>query len=296
VRLWNIATGDLYAVLKRHQDWVMHTIFSPDGRIAAAIDYRRRLYGWDIDDQHIVLDQAESTAVAITASDDLAAVAHTGSNNIHLINPQTGQGQARLAGHSARINQLAFSGDHSLLASASDDTSVRLWGVPQPGQAVIVTEPGAVPSPEAEMPEPFTLRLVRLECLHGQELDGDEVYIKVADRTVWDVQTFKRHMSHHLIANRTTAAFDFRAVTFQTADGWQVAENYRPEAFIFADRLGPVKVQLWEADSFLRGGDDLLGEVIVTPDSVKWDEVECEFRQGRAHYRLTYAVFGDVED
>ena len=296
VRLWDVETGGLYAVLKRHKDWVMRAVFSPDGRIAAAIDYRQRLYGWVIDNQQLVLDQPETTAIAITASDDLAAIAHTGSHTIELMNPQTGESRTTLHGHKARINQLAFNHDYTLLASVSDDTAIRLWGIPQAGHEVIVTEhppDEQIPSPHPPVPPVFTVQLVSLECLRGQERDGDEVYIKVDDRTLWDITQLGLRMSHKSKNASTATAFHFRDGAYLTAEGWQVAADYTRDSLTLTGRTGPVKVQLWEADSFLRGGDDLLGEVVIDGEAAQWDEVECEFDRGGAHYHLTYSVVAE---
>ncbi len=297
VRLWDVASGQLYAVLKRHRDWVMHAKFSADGRIAAAIDYRKRLYGWDINDQQIVLDQPGATAIALTGGDDVAAVAHTDANHIQLLNPQTGTVQNELAGHTDRINQVAFSADNTLLASAAHDGTVRLWGIPLPGQTLIdVGEQVAEPTralDRLEIPSTFTLRLIRLQCFSGQERDGDEVYLKIADRTVWDVQQFGYTMSDTFLRDKVCTEFNFRECTYNTPKGWEATPNYRPDNFILAGYTEPVTVQLWEEDGFLRGGDDLLGEVIVQPTQARFDEVECDFDQGGAFYRLTFAVLAE---
>lgn len=288
VRLWDALSGELYAVLKRHRDWVMRALFSPDGRIAAAIDHRKRLYGWEIGSQRIVLDQVNSTAIALTSSDDLAAVARGAV--IQLINPQTGETLAELAGHTAPINQMVFNHDNTLLASACDDGTVRLWGVPQPGQSVIVSAietPAKPASPAA--PAVFTLRLIELRCLRGQERDGDEVYLKVDGRTVWDVQKFGRTMGSR-VSRHTCTHFNFRDCTYDMPQGRATAEGYHPNNFILSSWQEPVTMQLWEADSFLRGGDDLFGEIMVDASAGQWDEIECDFDRGGAHYRLVFAV------
>ncbi|MBZ0301468.1 MAG: WD40 repeat domain-containing protein, partial [Anaerolineae bacterium] len=295
VRLWDAASGELYAVLKRHKDWVMRAVFSPDGHIAAAIDQRKRLYGWEIDSQRVVLDQSGSTAVALSRSDDLAAVAH--GDCIQLMIPQTGEILAELRGHQARVNQLALSPDNWLLASASDDGTVHLWGVPQPGQGVIVSaDPTVVSGTEAEAPPKpaaYRLRLIELTCLRGQERDGDEVYLKLDGRTIWDVQKFGRRMSHHTLGGKFCTEFNFRDCTYDTPQGRAVADPYRPDHFILSNLTEPAALQLWEADSFLRGGDDLLGEVVLDASAAQWDEVEWDFDRVGAHYRLRFAVLLD---
>ncbi|HLV35113.1 MAG TPA: hypothetical protein VKY59_08380 [Spirillospora sp.] len=287
VRLWDVASGQLYAVLKRHRDWVMRAVFSPDGRIAAAIDHRRRLYGWEIDSQQVVLDQTGSTAIALTRSDELAAVAH--HSVIQLLNPQSGAIIAELVGHQDRINQLAFTPDSTLLVSASDDGTVRLWGIPQPGQSVI----SPIAEPAEAAPAAFALRLIELRCLRGQERDGDEVYLRLNDHTIWDVQRFGRRMSHHLDGRGFSTAFNFRDCTYDTPQGRARTSQYQPDDFIITGLEEPARLQLLEADSFLRGGDDLLGEIIIQAGAAQWDEVECDFDRGGAHYRLTYAVIAE---
>jgi len=60
----------------------------------------------------------------------LLALGNRENGDVYLWASNTGEELTTLRGHTSRINSLAFNSDGTLLASASDDGTVRLWGVP----------------------------------------------------------------------------------------------------------------------------------------------------------------------
>jgi len=66
----------------------------------------------------------------LSPDEQLLALGNRENGDVYLWDANTGEQLAILHGHTNRINSLAFNSEGTLLASASDDGTVRLWGVP----------------------------------------------------------------------------------------------------------------------------------------------------------------------
>jgi hypothetical protein len=88
VRLWDVKSRQLLAIMEGHKGDIMCLRFSPDGKTLA------------------------------TGSKDHA---------VKLWSLATGQEVATLQGHSGAVSGLAFSADGNLLASCGEDNTIRLW-------------------------------------------------------------------------------------------------------------------------------------------------------------------------
>ncbi len=141
----------------------------------------------------------------------------------------------------------------------------------------------------------YTLHLVLLECLEGQEFDGDEPYLLLNDETIWTWKLVGRKMHDTLTSKAWTNAFDFRTGRYRTLDGWQQSENYDAGDFRFSGLSGETSLTLWEADEHepLRGDDDFLGELMVTAENIRMGEQIIVFDQNNAMYQLTYRLTAD---
>lgn len=141
----------------------------------------------------------------------------------------------------------------------------------------------------------YSLHLILLECLEGQELDGDEPYIKLNGDTIWTWQRAGRKMHDTLSSKAWTNAFDFRTGKFRTLQGWEASEGYNAGDFEFTGLSGQTTVELWEADEHevLRGDDDFLGEIHLTLDNARRGEQVVVFNQSNAMYQLTFRLFAD---
>ena len=132
----------------------------------------------------------------------------------------------------------------------------------------------------------YTIRLLELECLMSDEIDGDETYIKLNGVTVWEAHPDK--MSHLLDQNVSVKHFDFAGGRKFTSKGWVLMPSYDPEKFVFKGQSGEALLQLWDADSLSR--DDLLGQTPVDADQTGGGKISVVFQYSGAHYRLTYKV------
>jgi hypothetical protein len=132
----------------------------------------------------------------------------------------------------------------------------------------------------------YTIKLVGLECFRAEEVDGDEVYIKVNGAKVWEatpdkmlpVPEFEGIVSH----------YDFAGARKHTHDGWIPLMPYVPGHFVFKNQTGDSVLQLWDAD--VMTSDDLLGQTPIDETQASGGNISVVFQRLGAHYRLTYKV------
>ena len=146
VRLWNPDNLVNFAILRRHTAEVYAVAFSPDGRMLASGSYGRpRVILWDVNAQSQIRTMNHGTCRALAWSPDGQTLAAGGwSNNagtVNLYDPNTGSRKQTLTGHGHRVNSIAFHPNGRILASGSNDNTIRIW---EPVNRLDVTRNGSV--------------------------------------------------------------------------------------------------------------------------------------------------------
>ena len=123
----------------------------------------------------------------------------------------------------------------------------------------------------------YTLHLIGLKCVKAQELDGDEPYIRYNGVTIWAAEPLR--MSHRTddVTGELFDEFNFAHGQYHTPQGWVIDQALEAQAFVFEGQTQPGVVELWEDDSFLRGGDDFLGQVSIGTQDIGRGQITTAF-------------------
>ncbi|WP_282560934.1 DnaJ domain-containing protein [Trichothermofontia sichuanensis] len=141
VCFWNLSAGKRIRMAKSHQGPVGAVAISPDKQVAysGGEDALIGIYHWRTSEPlHLPIAQDQPIASLVASADGYYLATGDRTGQIHLwsnVVVPSPQPQQTLHGHRQPIRTLAFSPKHTLLASGSEDYTVKLWHL-KTGQAV----------------------------------------------------------------------------------------------------------------------------------------------------------------
>jgi WD40 repeat protein len=131
VIIWNIeAEPKEEKTFKAHDAAVFCLAFSPDGQTLAtgSVDKTAKLWNWQDGSETGKLEGHEDSVLSIAYSAS-GQIATCGADRKVRLWDSAGMSVAVMEGHKDWVNDVAFSPDGALLATASHDRTVRLWNV-----------------------------------------------------------------------------------------------------------------------------------------------------------------------
>jgi len=131
--LWHLERQSAENILTVEAESV---VFSPDGRFLGISEYGMPIQLWNISTRTFGLslenDRASSGVIAFSQDGNILAVAGNAKqydNGICLWNTKTGKLLGICSGHKQSVWCIAFSPDGKTMASASDDSMLKIWNV-----------------------------------------------------------------------------------------------------------------------------------------------------------------------
>jgi WD40 repeat protein len=131
VRLWDAKSGSCRHVMRGHRDWIRAVAFDPTSQIVASAAEDGNICLWDVETgSHLArIDSRMPRVLSVAFCENGKTIAAGGSaSGVHLFSVDTGEFLDVLPGHIRWLISVVPYGA-SLLASCSEDNTIRIWDV-----------------------------------------------------------------------------------------------------------------------------------------------------------------------
>jgi WD40 repeat protein len=148
VTIWTPEMTNMRHLFSEHPGAVVSVAFSPGSELMASADSDKTILLRDVKDGTVRWRKSGFGSYdALAFSPQGKVLASCGSDTmIYSWEVATGNEAGKLAGHLARVHSIAFSGDGTLIASASEDKTARLWDAVAQTQRLVLDHPDKVSS------------------------------------------------------------------------------------------------------------------------------------------------------
>jgi WD40 repeat protein len=133
---WDAVTGEIVKRFQGHAKPPSHVVMAPGGQklVTCGDDFTIRIWDWDSAAELVCIgdDEILESGVRCVACspDGNQLMAGSADGMLILYSLTSGEELARFSGHTGAINDVTFSASGRYVASASDDSSVRVWEMP----------------------------------------------------------------------------------------------------------------------------------------------------------------------
>ncbi|KAG2032336.1 WD40-repeat-containing domain protein [Suillus americanus] len=130
-RIWNVKSGQTVLMIETGHNWVYAVMYSPDSsKIATGGDEENAVKIWDVKTGELLktLEHDGMVCSLVWTSDRKKLIAGS-YGRIRIFNTATWKQIAILEGHTNWVTNISLSSNNRLLASASLDSTARLWNL-----------------------------------------------------------------------------------------------------------------------------------------------------------------------
>ena len=131
IKLWNPVTGELQSTLISNSLRVRSIAFSPDGKMLASGTGEGTIELWNLITGKLekTLPGHEKAITAIAFSPDGQKIASSGDSVVKIWGTKTGFLLENISGHLDTVDAIAFNPRHPILATGSDDKTIKIWPI-----------------------------------------------------------------------------------------------------------------------------------------------------------------------